>query len=231
MNAKMALLAIGILVAALVLPVVATGRDTIDSKLGEPMNRFQLIDQAFREGKLNYETSLVQKMYALHSPERLRPEFRIKGGPPLKSGTLLYLEIKQNWDRLSKETQDLLWPYLLRPTQAGEDSLSGGYGHSYTTDDTASWVTPSGHFRVWYVRSTEDAPDMTDENPQDGVPDWINLVGKTLDHVWAYEIDGLGYREPIKDGDYSYYYQQYGCLLYTSPSPRDRTRSRMPSSA
>ena len=24
---------------------------------------------------------------------------------------------------------------------------------------------------------------------------------------------------------------RYGCLLYTSPSPRDRTRSRMPSSA
>jgi len=26
-------------------------------------------------------------------------------------------------------------------------------------------------------------------------------------------------------------YQNVGCLLYTSPSPRDRTRSRMPSSA
>ena len=25
--------------------------------------------------------------------------------------------------------------------------------------------------------------------------------------------------------------KRYGCLLYTSPSPRDRTRSRMPSSA
>ena len=25
--------------------------------------------------------------------------------------------------------------------------------------------------------------------------------------------------------------KQYDCLLYTSPSPRDRTRSRMPSSA
>ena len=25
--------------------------------------------------------------------------------------------------------------------------------------------------------------------------------------------------------------QDYDCLLYTSPSPRDRTRSRMPSSA
>ena len=29
--------------------------------------------------------------------------------------------------------------------------------------------------------------------------------------------------------DWSYPY--YSCLLYTSPSPRDRTRSRMPSSA
>ena len=27
------------------------------------------------------------------------------------------------------------------------------------------------------------------------------------------------------------YYQPNNCLLYTSPSPRDRTRSRMPSSA
>ena len=26
-------------------------------------------------------------------------------------------------------------------------------------------------------------------------------------------------------------YQRQSCLLYTSPSPRDRTRSRMPSSA
>ena len=28
-----------------------------------------------------------------------------------------------------------------------------------------------------------------------------------------------------------HYYSQDDCLLYTSPSPRDRTRSRMPSSA
>ena len=34
--------------------------------------------------------------------------------------------------------------------------------------------------------------------------------------------------EDMTDGDV---YLIYGCLLYTSPSPRDRTRSRMPSSA
>ena len=30
---------------------------------------------------------------------------------------------------------------------------------------------------------------------------------------------------------YYYYYYYYYCLLYTSPSPRDRRLSRMPSSA
>ena len=42
----------------------------------------------------------------------------------------------------------------------------------------------------------------------------------------------------MKDFDFGYFgtgdegYAQYmTCLLYTSPSPRDRTRSRMPSSA
>ena len=33
------------------------------------------------------------------------------------------------------------------------------------------------------------------------------------------------------DTDYVFRGTLLGCLLYTSPSPRDRTRSRMPSSA
>src|SRR5664280_1109965 len=39
--------------------------------------------------------------------------------------------------------------------------------------------------------------------------------------------DGKQYSSRIIDIDILL----YGCLLYTSPSPRDRTRSRMPSSA
>ena len=35
---------------------------------------------------------------------------------------------------------------------------------------------------------------------------------------------------PVRDRDIVYIVRK-GCLLYTSPSPRDRTRSRMPSSA
>ena len=35
----------------------------------------------------------------------------------------------------------------------------------------------------------------------------------------------------IRKSDTEAVEQEYACLLYTSPSPRDRTRSRMPSSA
>ena len=61
------------------------------------------------------------------------------------------------------------------------------------------------------------------------------------DVVWSLMFDGgaivanlvtfilLG--RNLGDAGYGAYLGLFGCLLYTSPSPRDRTRSRMPSSA
>ena len=40
-----------------------------------------------------------------------------------------------------------------------------------------------------------------------------------------HNVKQVDYNDPISDLIYK------DCLLYTSPSPRDRTRSRMPSSA
>ena len=49
------------------------------------------------------------------------------------------------------------------------------------------------------------------------------------ENVVMVTIDGVQWSIPFDDDNTKY--QQYNCLLYTSPSPRDRTRSRMPSSA
>ena len=38
-------------------------------------------------------------------------------------------------------------------------------------------------------------------------------------------------KRPAEEQEYLKYIKNQLCLLYTSPSPRDRTRSRMPSSA
>ena len=59
----------------------------------------------------------------------------------------------------------------------------------------------------------------------DDVAFTFNLI-KDIDVKSPLESNFLGV-EVQKRGDYELYF----CLLYTSPSPRDRTRSRMPSSA
>ena len=58
--------------------------------------------------------------------------------------------------------------------------------------------------------------------------------GKALDIAQSSSVDGFNVKfsgtddyKDIKDSDVII----ITCLLYTSPSPRDRTRSRMPSSA
>ena len=51
------------------------------------------------------------------------------------------------------------------------------------------------------------------------------LVGGVSALCGALSYAELGAALPRSGGEYNF------CLLYTSPSPRDRTRSRMPSSA
>ena len=54
----------------------------------------------------------------------------------------------------------------------------------------------------------------------------MRSVGKALSGVEIVILDGAGKKlDPHEIGEIT------TCLLYTSPSPRDRTRSRMPSSA
>ena len=51
----------------------------------------------------------------------------------------------------------------------------------------------------------------------------MELLTQLLQALWAQDFETLA--NPSMIG------MLYFCLLYTSPSPRDRTRSRMPSSA
>ena len=62
----------------------------------------------------------------------------------------------------------------------------------------------------------------------------------TVNNIDTMTENIVGYYAPITsttygvfDSGYKYMFDRFNntCLLYTSPSPRDRTRSRMPSSA
>ena len=83
------------------------------------------------------------------------------------------------------------------------------------------------------VGNVESAPDCkiavaigpTGEVTGDIKAHRVMVAGKVFGHIHA--ADRVEFqKDSLVQGDVS-----YGCLLYTSPSPRDRTRSRMPSSA
>ena len=85
---------------------------------------------------------------------------------------------------------------------------------------------------------TDNNPDVFD-NPQHACAGvFSNIMESATNGEINVEIFGnnqLGnaseHVQQVRDGILHATLSSTGCLLYTSPSPRDRTRSRMPSSA
>ena len=73
--------------------------------------------------------------------------------------------------------------------------------------------------------ASTDLPALYDIYSDKSVAQWLNWPVYTDRDALAKDIER--YEALWKRGE-EYYWV---CLLYTSPSPRDRTRSRMPSSA
>jgi len=79
---------------------------------------------------------------------------------------------------------------------------------------------------IWGIRSKNQSPNKFDDelhvffnNSKGRIPKWKHFVFPVTTDPGTYWLNN-----PMNA-------QGTACLLYTSPSPRDRTRSRMPSSA
>ncbi|MBN1755249.1 hypothetical protein JW877_03445 [bacterium] len=60
-------------------------------------------------------------------------------------------------------------------------------------------VYETEHFKVWYTVVGDSAPDLTDQDPSDSIPDWINRTGEILEYCWDVEITQKGFRPPRPD--------------------------------
>ena len=86
--------------------------------------------------------------------------------------------------------------------------MAGFAGAPWSTDGNSVGVAYRSN--IVSVRAVSDVI-ISSSNEKNGVKDALVIAGN---------------RSDVKIASMS-----IGCLLYTSPSPRDRTRSRMPSSA
>ena len=83
---------------------------------------------------------------------------------------------------------------------------------------------------MYKVEFTESAVKQLKKLDKQTVRVIKNWVIKNLVNTPDPRLHGKALKGNLK-GIWRYRVGDYSCLLYTSPSPRDRTRSRMPSSA
>ena len=100
-------------------------------------------------------------------------------------------------------------------------------------DSRYNWLTPGTGFRLSFVLQSIC---LTYDLCADAWPaDYKKKIVEAVMNMKAAKMDKGGAPCNLEDlacaSGYPPGSNHYGCLLYTSPSPRDRTRSRMPSSA
>jgi hypothetical protein len=84
---------------------------------------------------------------------------------------------------------------LARPTNGAADPQQNGW----SAPEAQGSPLCSAHYCVHWVESGPDAPDLADANGN-GVPDWVEAVSATAEHVYSEENGRLGWRPPKGDG-------------------------------
>jgi hypothetical protein len=92
-------------------------------------------------------------------------------------GTPLKHDLQRDWSKLETATQKTLAKQVAAPVLLNK----------------TTFISSGGHFRINYAASGADAPPLTDLNPANGVPDWVETVAQTFEQVRAAYV-AMGYR-------------------------------------
>lgn len=79
---------------------------------------FDLIDSAYKEGDITLDRALRLKTVAFFDYTQLPKEFNA-GSPARLQGDMILVEVKEHWDELNPETQELFEPMFLDPSESG----------------------------------------------------------------------------------------------------------------
>ena len=119
----------------------------------------------------------------------LNPDVLLLGRPQTPDrpmcATPLLGQLVANWPRLSKPTRETFAVVFARPS----------------TQHLV--ISPGGHFMIHYDTFGSHAVASTDGD-RNGLPDYVDEVARTFDTIWDLQVNEMGHRTPISDGD-SYY--------------------------
>lgn len=190
------------IMVVLVLPVLTYS--------AEQNSVFSLIDQEYNDNLISYDQKVILLIDAIQNPEKLPDKYQLlaTSTTTIKCPTGILFEIKQNWDRLSPETQQYFSTSLAR------------------TSTAFTYNSPSGYFKLHYDTTGTDGVNPEDLNTN-FIPDFIELMAEYCDSA-LYHHQTLGYLLPPTDypqgGDslYDIYFEEssyYGKTVPEAPGP------------
>jgi len=155
-----------------------------DIKSFENNNVISRINGAYNRGEIDYATALANKAFAVLDQSQLAPRFYVKVGEIIKCGTPVIIELMENWDKLSVQSQERI-DHLLKRSIDRYDAV---------------YISPDGNFNIHYYTTGTHAVPLTDNNNND-IPDYVETFGDIFDYVWDIEVIELEYDAPMLGGN------------------------------
>jgi len=210
------------------------GQYPLATALGRPLMAKLLVELARQEGASTVAHGCTGK-----GNDQVRFEVGINTLAP----DLKIIAPARKWDMTREETisyakrYNIPVPVTVSSPYSIDECLWGRAIECGVLEDP--WVEPPEDAFTW-TKSPSEAPseaEYVEVGFDKGIP--VTLNGQKLDGIALIQQlnelagkHGVGRIDHIEDRLVGIKSREvYDCLLYTSPSPRDRTRSRMPSSA
>src|SRR3954452_809021 len=110
---------------------------------------------------------------ALQHVKDIKHGIGVRTGRELTPALLELNRTRSDLDAAGRKQADAL---LARPTEGNADPQGDGY----TTAEAAPVCSP--HFCIHYVTTTADAPSLTDVDPANGIPDYVDLMSQVFEN-------------------------------------------------
>ena len=177
----------------------SSDKSTRDTSLRASLNGLERLEADYLSEKISINQYMLYKTWAVFDLGRLSNTeyaFSLEEVQAYrKSGTILLLEIRENWNRLSSETQNQLDFVFERPTDVG-----GGIDG---TQHLLPQLYNTTNFIIHWTNGTDggnviDAVPLADANTN-GVPDYVENFGVIFEYVRNFEVTIRGFHAPPSD--------------------------------
>ena len=168
----------------------------------------QRVAEAVDSGEITAEEGLLYKFHYAFDQDRLPAGFRPENFTRLKCGTPFVMEFMDMEEMLSAATRQAIENYLNPEVELPR----------------ATYISPSGYFRLTYYTSGGDAVPPADNNPANGIPDFVETIATYCDYSYQVECFDLQFEIPPVVSYYEIRFEDMqGIYGYTSALGGGRT--------